>query len=76
MMSVQQMIEAIERRQEKFWSAQTAGTPADPFVETAAGVVRAIADEYDSLLGKINRAPAQSEQRPNRLGRQIDLERE
>jgi hypothetical protein len=46
-------ITIIKKRRDGFFDSQIAETAEDPFEYTSAGVKRAIADEYDSLLLEI-----------------------
>lgn len=48
-----EIIAAIKRRRDSFFDSQIVGTSEDPLEYSAAGLSRAIADEYDSLLVEI-----------------------
>jgi hypothetical protein len=48
-----EIIKIINRRKDEFFDSQLIGTAADPLVFTEAGVARAKADEYESLLAEI-----------------------
>jgi hypothetical protein len=52
-MDASQIVELIRKRRNAFWDRQIVGTASDPLSYTDAGVARAIADEYDSLLAEI-----------------------
>jgi len=48
-----EIINIINRRKDEFYDLQLIGTADDPLVFTEAGVARAKADEYESLLAEI-----------------------
>jgi hypothetical protein len=52
-MDASQIVEEIKKRRDAFWDRQIVGTASDPLVYSEAGVARAIADEYDSLLAEV-----------------------
>jgi len=49
-MDAAQIVEAIKQRRDQFWDRQTLGIASDPPVYSEAELMRAVADEYDSLL--------------------------
>jgi hypothetical protein len=55
-MDAPQIVEVIMKRRDAVWDSQIVGTASDPLVYSEAGVARAIADEYDSLLAEIGSA--------------------
>jgi hypothetical protein len=55
-MEASQIVEVIKRRRDTFWDRQIVGTASDLLTYSDAGVARAIADEYDSLLAEIGKA--------------------
>ena len=52
-MDANESIAAIRRRRDNLFDAQGVGTANDSLQYSAAEVVRAIADEYDSLLAEV-----------------------
>jgi len=52
-MDAGEIIAAIKKRRDSFFDSQIAGTSEDPLEYSAAGLSRAVADEYDSLLLEI-----------------------
>jgi hypothetical protein len=56
-MDANRIVAIIKKRRDDYFDAQIAGTADDPLEYTSAGVKRAIADEYDSLLEEIHANP-------------------